>query len=110
MSALRTITKKNQDFRNISIRLPYHPAVDKHGVGIREIIGDRLSRHWSELDRVLIQLSEARSIRPKVVFTTLKTEEEDSYMPTTMRECVESLLPEAMMVGVVDLVRLYETE
>ena len=61
-------------------------------------IGDEFYGQWLELDRMLIQLWESRSIRPRVIRTVLAKEEQ------CMRDCYGCLLPEMSKGGILDLV------
>ena len=106
--ALRTITRKNQDLRRVYILVPYRLVAVGSGADIREVIGGPLSGYWSELDRVLIQLSESHSIRPKVFCATFNEEGSGSYTPVAMRAYIACLLPKATKGGVVDVVERFE--
>lgn len=68
-----------------------------HSVG-RTIEGE-IHGQWSELDRVLVQSWESRSIRPKVIYTDQEKEGKER-----MRDWMGRLLPEMTERGMIDLV------
>jgi len=96
--ALRTITSKHRDLQQISIYLPV-PMTTSIGYNVRETIGKTTYRQWSDLDCLLVQLWESRSIRPRIT----------SEYPVTQWEVVGDfvgrLLPEMTRIGTVDLLR-----
>ena len=94
IAALRTITPNHRDFRQITIRIPYYLTLPKVLASIRRAIGEENYRLWLDLDRFLVQFSESRSIRPKVVCTTARG----------TRGSIGCLLPEASKRGIIDLV------
>jgi hypothetical protein len=61
--------------------------------GIKQIIGETDSGQWLDIDRLLVQLWESRSIRPKVMCTAKKD----------MGDRIGSLLPEVTERGIIDL-------
>ena len=66
--ALRTIVPENQDFRQITIYLPYDPRLSSAGADVRRIAGELIFGRWLELDRLLAQLWESCSIRPEILY------------------------------------------
>ena len=91
-AALRTITPGNLDIREISI--------DVHGwlVGFdRRTIGEADFGQWWDLDRVLVQLWESRSIHPRIWHAGLGGEVHNT------ESCIQCLLPEATKRGIIDL-------
>ena len=83
--ALRTITPKHRDLRQITIHMPRgltHTRLDAGG------------GQWSDIDRLLVQFWESRLIRPKVVCP----------MVQDVRDLVGWLLPEITKRGLIDLV------
>jgi hypothetical protein len=90
ITALRTVTRKTQGLQQISIFI--------HNMSIARI-GGRIYQHWLDLDRLLVQLWESDSIRPKVIDATATLKDEQQ-----MRVWFGCLLPEATKRGVVDLV------
>jgi hypothetical protein len=92
IAALRTITPNHRDFRQITIHIPYYFPLPKVVGSIRRTIGEAKYGLWLDLDRFLVQFSESRSIRPKVVYTTVRG----------MRGSIECLLPEASRRGIID--------
>ena len=68
IASLKTITTNHQDLQQISIQLPYCPRRGRH---CRTIIERgktlRNGMQWSDLDSLLVQFWESRSIRLRVV-------------------------------------------
>jgi hypothetical protein len=92
--ALQTITPKHQHLRQISIPMAYYrSAVAGPGPNVRQTIGEANFEQWLNLDRLLVQLWESHSIRPKVVCTA----------GHDVEDFIGSLLPEIMRRGVVDV-------
>ena len=97
--ALRTITPDHRNLQRIILRVPwithFYPTLRRsEPVNIRHAIGETTYRQWLELDRLLAQLYESHSIRPKV---------QDQYAEG-VSSCVETLLPEVTKRGIVGLV------
>ena len=92
--SLKTITPSHRDLQQIAISIPglYH-QFDSN-------LADRMDLGgWLELDHLLIQLRESRSVRLRVLYNVpLWTD------GTWTRGCIENLLPEATKRGIVDLV------
>ena len=67
--ALRTIRPDNQNLRQVSIYVDDRgsPVSVSLGANVGEVIGAELRRQWSELDRLLVELWESRSVRTKIV-------------------------------------------
>ena len=93
--ALQTITPKHRDLRQILIDV-YYPDV---GIDVRKTIGEVACVQWSELDHILVQFWESRSIRPRAIWTPLGEEKENTWK----RDCIGCLLPEVMRRGIIDL-------
>ena len=94
---LRTITPEHRDLRQIIIYLPHDSAFTGAGASVRQAAGEQIFGQWLELDHILAQLWESRSIRPKILhFAPLGYENDVS-------ESMGFLLPEAMGRGIVDL-------
>jgi len=94
---LRTITPKHQDLQQISIYLPYYAILTEAKPNARQIVGEVIYRQWLDLDHLLVQFWESRSIRPRVV-CWISTREE-----LALRNFIECLLPEITRRGIVDL-------
>ena len=87
-ATLETITPKHQDFRQIYIDMDHVHALDGANSGVA----------WSDLDRLLVQFWESRSIRTKLELT------ERPERAGEMRSLAISLLPELTKRGIIDLV------
>ena len=97
--ALRTITPKNQDLRQISILPANYAIMLMYGADVRRIAEEKgLIGQWLELDQLLVQVWESRSISLEVLYNVVLREGE------SMRSCMEWLLPGATGGGMVDLV------
>ena len=70
---------------------------DNIGADAEQTVGEANFKQWLNLDRLLVQVWESRSIRPKVIFT------EQEGM-SDMRDCMGCLLPEITKRGIIDLV------
>ena len=84
---LRTVTPRHQDLRQISIYVHFDSTLTSAGADVRQIVGEQIVGEWSNLDRLLVQLWESRSIRPQVISATLDEER-------GTRDCILCLLPE----------------
>jgi len=84
---LRTITPNHQDLRRVSLYVQFDFALTSAGADVRRTVGERIVGEWSNLDRLLVQLWESRSIRPQVISVTLDEEQ-------GTRDCILCLLPE----------------
>ena len=94
---LRTITPEHQDLRQISIHLPSHLTSFGVGTNIRQAVGEAVAQ-WLDLDHLLVQFWESRSIRPRVECMRLGEKQQNAEY------CVECLLPEMTERGITDLV------
>ena len=97
--ALRTITPQHGHLRQITIYLPYDSSLSGAGTDVRKTIGEQIFGQWLGLDRLLAQLWESRSIRPKTLFFALPG------MGKDIIESVECLLLEVTGRGIIDLVQ-----
>ena len=70
--ALRTVTHKQQELRQITIHVPHYLTDFYANTGL--ITGGLIFGHWLDLDRFLVQLWESCSIRPTFVRMSLKGE------------------------------------
>ena len=99
--ALRTVTPSHRNLQQISLSVPHVPydtTLDlANPADVRRAIGEVIYEQWLELDRVLVQLSESHSIRPKVLYYASAGKDEG------LRSWVGSLLPETTR-GSADLV------
>ena len=95
--ALQTITPKHRDLRLICIHLPSDRVFTGTSLNARQIIGGGVYSQWLTLDRVLVQLWESRSVRPKITYIPSPEKKE-------IRELMECLLPEMTKRGIIDLV------
>ena len=93
-AALRTITPEHRELRQISIHMPYY--LTHLGMGVGEFVGEATCREWSDLDRLLVQFWESRSIRPKVGCVRLE------QIQQSTEDCIGCLLPEMTKRGIFD--------
>ena len=101
IATLQTITPKHRDFRHISIHLPsYSTTLFDAGTDVRKIAGEVVYGQWLDLDRLLVQFWESRSVRPTVIAMALKGGKQ--YM--CRKNWVGCLLPEVTGREAVDLV------
>ena len=97
--ALRTITPKHQDLRKISILPANYATMVMYGAGVMQIVEEEgFIGQWLELDRLLVQVWESRSISLEVLYKVMPRDGE------SMRNLMKGLLPEATGRGMVDLV------
>jgi len=96
-TTLRTIAPEHRDFRQITIYLPYDAALSGAGANVRQSVGEYVFGQWSELDHLLVQLWESRSIRPRTLYLAPGGTGKDII------ECVGCLLPEVTRRGIIDL-------
>ena len=95
-TALRTITPKHRDLRQISIHVSYDPTTAGAGANVWQTIGP-IREQWLVLDRLLVQFWESRSIRPRATCATWTGGEQDT------KDCVRCLLPETTRRGMVEI-------
>jgi len=98
-AALETITPGHRDLQEISIHMPYNAALDRDGVDIRQMIGETVYGQWLDVDRLLVQFWDSRSIRPRVMDSLM--ENRKSGMGDWLSG---DLLPEITGRGIIDLV------
>ena len=97
--ALRTITQKHQDLREISILPASYALMVMLVAGVRRIVREKgVIGQWLELDRLLVQVWKSRPISLKVLYEVMPREGEN------MKSLVEWLLPGATGGGMIDLV------
>jgi hypothetical protein len=92
-TALQSITPEHQDLRQVLIQLPRYLTFHGLFVNLREFVGEASYEKWLGLDRLLVQLWESHSIRPKVVSATAHK-----------KESIGVLFPEITERGIIDLV------
>jgi len=97
---LQTLTPEHQDLRRISIYIPYKLPIAVLGANIRRVISDTTYGQLLDFDRLLIQFWESRSIR--LIVTCTKPIGMQNMR--SMRDDLESLLPEVTRRGIMDLV------
>lgn len=96
-TALQTITPEHREFRQITIHVAYGLTLFNVGYNIRRAVGETIYKGWLDLDRLLVQLWESHSIRPKVMTAT-----SGEKMRGT-KYCIKRLLPEMTRRGLIDL-------
>lgn len=96
---LQTIKSKHRNLQRVSIHIPYDFTLVDACVHIGQTVREVISRPWLDLDRLLVQFRESRSIRPKVVLTPKKWagKQEVEY-------CVGCLLPKTAKRGMIGVV------
>jgi hypothetical protein len=103
VAALQTITPNHRDFRRISLVTPYplfYQSYDfTNPTNFKRDVGEAYCVEWLELDQLLAQIWESRSIRPQLIYDVPQELDRES-----VRSCMEALLPEVMTRGVVELV------
>jgi hypothetical protein len=102
--ALQTITLKYQDLQKISIYAPHTFTLDGAGANIRRIAGETAYRQWLDLDRLLVQFWESRSIRPRIVHSGASREGKEEAT-----NCIRCLLPEITRRGIIHLVEYHSS-
>ena len=94
---LQTVKSKHGALRKIGICI-YELIFDDPGADIRQILGEVVYGEWLDLDRLLVQFWELRSIRPKVTYDVMSADKEKEVI-----NCVSCLLPEMTKRGMIDL-------
>jgi len=101
--ALLTVAPNRRNLQQISLDISHTVfCSDFNGVNltkVRDAIGETAYAEWLELDHLLAQLCESHLVRLKVLY--------NSQLPMygmRARNCAESLLPEVIMRGTVDLI------
>lgn len=103
---LQTITSEHRDFRQITIFLPCLLTLFNVVVGgpPSTYLDDAMARQWLELDCLLLQFWETRSIRPRVLCPRLGGEWRNTE---TLIGC---LLQGITQRGIIDLFESHETQ
>jgi len=96
--ALKTITPEHRDLQQVMIYVPYHLMPVRVCADVRQFFGEAACQQWLDLDCLLVQFWESRSIRPRMIRTTSAGEGRD------MRGCIGLLTPEATRRGIIDVV------
>jgi hypothetical protein len=91
--ALQTITPRHRDLRQISIHIHHHLTLAKIIASIMQPIAGVGSDQWWDLDCLLVQFWESRSIRPKLMSMTEGGAEDQ----------IAYLLPKLTKRGVIDI-------
>jgi hypothetical protein len=94
VGTFQTIIPKHRDLRQITIHIPYYMVRAGLFGDIRQAINETQYGQWMDIDRLLVQFWESRSIRPKVICTTKQG----------MGDNLGRLLPEITGRGIIDLV------
>ena len=97
-AALKAITPKHRDLRQISISVEYYSVDVLLGLDVEQIVGRQTPGQWSELDRLLAKFWGSHSTRPEILCYGLSVKKE------VMSDLVGRLLPEATEEGIIDLV------
>ena len=95
VTALQTITPKHRDLRQITIQVSHHLICLVLCGSISLNVGEEIRGQWLDLDRLLVQFWESRSIRSKL---------RSGYAKYGVGNCVHGFLPEGRRRKVVDLV------
>ena len=95
--ALQTISLEHRNLQ-ISIHVPHYSACIDVDANVEQTIGEANFGQWLDLDRLLVQLWESRSVRSKVIRASLRGEKRN------MKDCIGCLLPETMGRGMVHVV------
>ena len=94
-ATLETITSRHRNLQQISIHVPrtWTYTFQDDGVTINEINIEYPVAQWLDLDRLLLQFWDSRSIRPKVVYPPAGK--------TQVRNWAEELFPESTKRGII---------
>ena len=100
ITSLGTISSRHRDLQQISIHIPdiWSYAVQEDGVTLERVLEANSDTKWLDLDRLLVQFWESRSIRPKVVCNLTELEKKEG------RDWGGHLFPELTRRGIIDLV------
>ena len=98
VKALQTVTSEHRDLQGISIHVSYQYTLGGPGANIRQDLGEVTYGQWLDLDRLLVQFWESRSIRPKITYNHRSQDERREAI-----DCVSCLLPEITKRGIIDL-------
>ena len=91
-AALQTITPEHRDLRQISIHVPYKFTLLEIGV-------ETYRQEWSNIDRIVVQLWESLSARPRVGSREAVLRVEG--LPVDIGDWIRDMLPEATKRGIV---------
>jgi hypothetical protein len=88
--ALKTLTSEHRDLQQISLISRFHNIYTDHRLDTRHAVGEAAYGQWMNLDRILVQLWESRSIRTRVCSRGGDEEPIKSLLPeTTKRGALE---------------------
>ena len=99
-ATFRTITPNHGHVQKITIYVLYRKSLSDGNPDTRQAFGERIFGHWMELDKILAQLCESRSIRPEVLYFPSGGTEE------AIIECMGRLLPEITRRGMIYVGRM----
>ena len=106
-ATLKTVTPNHKDLRKITIAarwMLYIRNLDHTDpTSFRRTTGETIDQEWSELDNLLTRLLESRPIRVEIQYGVPPTLDEEMA-----RKLMESLLPEVILRGIVDMIGLGE--
>ena len=95
---LETITSQHQDLQQITVYpIGLHRDVREHWNAVERFIVVNDGTPWLDVDHLLVQLWDSRSIRPRVAYST-GSEKEEVMGP------IWNLFPELAKRGLIDLV------
>ena len=89
-----TVAPEHRDLQRISIHIPYNLTLFGQIVG--QFLGEAICRGWFDLDSLLVQFWESRSIRPRVGCETPGQKWKNTEY------CIGCLLPEITKRGIFD--------
>ena len=98
IATLKTI--KSEDLQKIAIHLPGNLDCKKLELTIKDIGGTNSGLRWWNLDRLLVQFWESKSIRPKVLYSQME------YGMERANDLARCLMPESSRRGIIDLVEV----
>ena len=98
-TALRIITSDHRDLQKIPLYIPYGCVTNPTGAILRQVIEELAYEQRLDLDRLLVEFWELRSIRPKITNGGMPRNDEKGVMS----DCMGRLLPEITKGGIIDL-------
>ena len=100
--APQTVTSNHRDLQKIVIHFPFVFTFGGGGIDIRQTIGETGHRKWLDLDRVLVQPWESRSVRLEVKHNGVMENEKKDVI-----DCTGCLSPERTKRGGFDPVEYF---
>lgn len=98
---LHTITSKHEDFKQVSIHLPFSPPDTARLSNATWAADEKIRLQWKSLDHILVRLLESRLTCVKAIWYDHRGEVKVTH--EEVKRLLKRLLPKMMMKGGIEL-------